>query len=286
MESESILVVIIGGTWHRAAVQEIGGLPSRFLLERRGQRCMGSVLQFIDACIGHVDLQSIRAIVVGVPGYVQPCNGNVVLPPAYGPARSYPLRSYISARYGKPVLVENDVNLQTCGEYCIRNHEFASLSLVVVGTGVGSGHVVDNRLLRGSGGIAGEIGYLLTSFDGAIVSVRELCAGGALEDFGFDRRVNPGVLRRLTVGLTTAVNAIALLLDPEIVIFSGGVMSSYGPEVVEALQEHFGAAHDVLVAPRLKKLRFELSSAGHEAAITGAVGLYRGLLEQPAPLGV
>jgi predicted NBD/HSP70 family sugar kinase len=278
MDSESLLVIIIGGTWHRAALQKIqeGCLEPTFILEREGPRCITSILEFVEACVQLVNLESITGIVLGVPGYVQPSTGNVVLPPAYGPVRSYPLRSYLSKLYRKSVLIENDVNLQAWGEYLIRRREFASLSLVVVGTGVGSGHVIDNRLVRGSGGIAGEIGYLDVCFEGRLVSIRDLCAGGALDDHGFVKEFNSDVFQRMVVGLAAAAKAIALLLDPQILVFSGGVMSTYGLGVIEKLGAQFGAIRDPLIAPGFRSLRFELSSAGHAAAVVGAVGLYCG----------
>ena len=62
---------------------------------------------------------------------------------------------------GLPVVVENDANAAAWGEFRFGVAAgYSSVVVVTVGTGIGGGIIVDGRLLRGSGGFAGEIGHI------------------------------------------------------------------------------------------------------------------------------
>ena len=67
----------------------------------------------------------------------------------------------LEARFGVPVMVDNDANLGALAEHWWGAgrgvHHFA---YVKVGTGVGSGHVIGGEVYRGATGFAGEIGHL------------------------------------------------------------------------------------------------------------------------------
>ncbi len=67
----------------------------------------------------------------------------------------------LGERYGVPVMVDNDANLGALAEHWWGAgrgvHHFA---YVKVGTGVGSGHVIDGEVYRGATGFAGEIGHM------------------------------------------------------------------------------------------------------------------------------
>src|SRR5262249_59501596 len=69
-----------------------------------------------------------------------------------------PLRDEVESAFGMPVYVENDVRAAAWGEYRFGAGRGAeSLIAVFVGTGVGSGAVVDGILLRGPNSAAGGI---------------------------------------------------------------------------------------------------------------------------------
>lgn len=80
---------------------------------------------------------------------------------------------FLGERYGVPVMVDNDANLGALAEHwwgAARGaHHFA---YVKVGTGVGSGHVIDGEVYRGATGFAGEIGHMSIDPNG------ELCVCG------------------------------------------------------------------------------------------------------------
>ena len=77
------------------------------------------------------------------------------------PWRDLAVADEVGRRVGHEVLVENDANAAAWGEYRHGSgRDGEDMLLVTVGTGVGGGCVVDDRLLRGGHGIGGEIGHI------------------------------------------------------------------------------------------------------------------------------
>ena len=64
----------------------------------------------------------------------------------------------------KPVLVENDANSAAWAEYTLGAAKGCSHAIVLaIGTGIGSGIIVDGRLLKGKSGGAGEMHFPIAS---------------------------------------------------------------------------------------------------------------------------
>jgi len=108
----------------------------------------------------------VSAIGVAAAGQIHPVTGVVVEAPNLG-WQDVPLRARLSAATGCPVIVENDVRAAAWGEF---THGAAqgvrSLLAVFVGTGVGSGAVLDGALWHGAGNAAGEVGHTQVVIDG------------------------------------------------------------------------------------------------------------------------
>jgi predicted NBD/HSP70 family sugar kinase len=104
--------------------------------------------------------ESLRAFVIGTPGVLDPRTGDLRLAVNL-PAWHEGVHEALSADLGRPVTIENDVNLAAMAERAVG----AALGvddfvLVWIGVGLGLATVLGGRLHRGVGGAAGEIGYL------------------------------------------------------------------------------------------------------------------------------
>src|SRR4051812_32181868 len=106
------------------------------------------------------DMTSVRRVVLGTPGLVDPQSGEISFAwdlPRWHRGLLADLRRDLST----PVVFGNDVNLAAVAES--RTGAAAGVSdfaLVWIGRGVGLASVIDGRLHQGSPGAAGEIGYL------------------------------------------------------------------------------------------------------------------------------
>ena len=66
----------------------------------------------------------------------------------------------------KPVFVENDANAAAWCEFRLGEAKNYRFSIVItIGTGIGAGIIIDNKLLKGSGGLEGEVGSMKISYD-------------------------------------------------------------------------------------------------------------------------
>jgi glucokinase len=109
---------------------------------------------------GRVDRNSVDYIGVGVPGIVDYRTG--LLKFAAGlKLKNINVKGELEERLNKPVFVDNDVNCATLAElHYGAGRVFSDFVCIFVGTGIGSGLVLDNRLIRGHTFSAGEIGHM------------------------------------------------------------------------------------------------------------------------------
>jgi glucokinase len=233
------------------------------------------------------DPATLRAVGVAMPGMVDAEHGRVVLAGNLSGWRDIPLRDVLSRSMGVPVFVENDAKAAALGEQwrgCARQmHNFVFLAL---GTGIGAGVVVNGRLHHGYHNASGEVGnfimgrkHLGKDRDGhgdlelliggpAIREEAEETAGeplsvrDAFEEAEEDKRLAK-LADRVADYLAMAVINIAVLLDPEAVIFGGGTATA-GEPLLDRVRERID--RELLYPPALM-----LSALGEEAQLHGAV---------------
>ncbi|MEU4639568.1 ROK family glucokinase [Micromonospora sp. NPDC023814] len=134
--------------------------------------------------------RSIEAVGIGAAGWIDAGRSTVLFAPNLA-WRDEPLRDYVSAATGLPVIVENDANVAAWAEFRHGAARDADDSMVMftIGTGVGGGIVLGGELLRGANGIAAELGHMLTVPDGhqcgcgRLGCIEQYASGSALVRF-------------------------------------------------------------------------------------------------------
>lgn len=111
----------------------------------------------------------IKGIGIGAPGVSDKEKGVLVYVGTinYDNAK---IREYLTARINVPVLIENDANAAVIGEYLQRKKSggMSCFILLTIGTGVGGGIIINDRLHIGINGVGAEIGHIVTHKDGKI----------------------------------------------------------------------------------------------------------------------
>jgi len=98
---------------------------------------------------------------VAVPSPVHPQRPGKLSPLILPAWRDVDVQEHLSAAFGVPVLVDNDANLGALAErFWGAGADGEDLAYIKIGTGVGSGHIINGELYRGVGGTAGEIGHV------------------------------------------------------------------------------------------------------------------------------
>ncbi len=144
----------------------------------------------------HLPEQRLWGLCLGVPGLIDPKRGVVtnstIIPIHEDNLFLHMIRSHFT---NIPVVLENESSLSAYAEKEIGNNAgLRNLIYIDINVGIGSGIIFDGRLLRGSDGLAGEIGHLSVDLNGP----KCLCGNrGCLE-----RMANvPALIQRVVYGM-------------------------------------------------------------------------------------
>lgn len=210
--------------------------------------------------------------------------------------------------YDAPVIVTNDANAAAMGELIYGGaKEMKNFIMITLGTGVGSGFIVNGDLVYGHDGFAGELGHVITEWGG-----RPCTCGrnGCLETYGAARGVIITVMEELAgsheacelrslsreeitpkavfeaaekgdeIALRTfertgqylgrALSNMVNIFSPEAIFLFGGVARA-GKYLLEPIEKHMNANVLSIFKDKVKLIRSKLPES--DAAILGASSL-------------
>jgi glucokinase len=114
-----------------------------------------------------IDVREIRAIGLCAPGPLDPRAGVIINPPNVPCWRNFPLAGEIAKAYGVAVKLDNDANAAGLAETIWgAGRGYRNVFYATVGTGIGTGIVLDGRILHGRTGAAGEGGHVSIDYRG------------------------------------------------------------------------------------------------------------------------
>jgi len=104
--------------------------------------------------------KDISGIGVGIPGIIDSKSGII----AYSnnmEMENVPIAAMLSKHFGQPISIANDANAAALGEFRFgAGKAYNSMVMITLGTGVGSGIIVDGKLIEGNEGAGAEIGHM------------------------------------------------------------------------------------------------------------------------------
>lgn len=243
-----------------------------------------------------------RRVVIGVQAAIDPATGRL----GYAAAKDVPgwqlpdLVGTLSAGLGVPVDVENNVNLVAVAEQAhgaARGH--SDFVLLWADEGIGSAMVLGGRMHRGATGGAGEVGYmpapgaptarqsgryanhgfqaltggpavlkLLRSYGVRGTDFRQAVATAVRSAAGRGQKADDAMagLRDVAARLAVGLAAITSVVDPELIVLTGGVVLS-GGDTLRELVEH------ELHALTIPQPQVRLSSVEGNPVLAGALDL-------------
>jgi|SaaInl4_135m_RNA_FD_contig_31_1662429_length_2891_multi_6_in_0_out_0_2 glucokinase len=129
-------------------------------------RCL---LETIESFLQSADLNpgEIDTIGIGCAGQIELSTGMIHHSPNLN-WNEAPLGERLKSQYpSATVTIDNDVRAATIGEYLFGFKKRPEIYLnVFLGTGIGSGIIINDRILRGSSNCAGEVGLTSIRYDG------------------------------------------------------------------------------------------------------------------------
>ncbi|HHQ4653901.1 TPA: ROK family protein [Aeromonas hydrophila] len=226
-------------------------LRHRIPTERAGgyDHMIGQIAKLVAECADKIG-QRPTLIGMGTPGARDPqtglmknCNTTEL--------NGKPFKEDLERRLGVPVLIANDANCFALAEThlgAVRQHHPSARVVfgIIMGTGVGSGIVINGRILNGHHGIAGEWGHNVLSPDGPECycgkhgCVETFISGPALEAWYEAKakrhlslakiaaatahdHVAKLTIDRLHLLFGQALANVVNILDPDVIVIGGGV---------------------------------------------------------------
>jgi glucokinase len=238
---------------------------------------------------------------LAVPGIIDAATGLARMSANLG-WRDVPLRRLAEQRLGMPVVVEQDARAATVAELRLGlGRELRELLVVVIGTGVAAGLVIDGRVVAGAADSAGEFGHLPVYPGGEPCGCGQrgcveayASAGGIARRFraaGGDRKLtvaqiadrleaDPLAARIWAEGVAALALGLAsatLLMDPARIVLAGG-LSNAGDRLLDPLRTALQDALAWRTAPPV-----EVSPLGDSAGRRGAALLAWGAMAAALP---
>jgi len=252
----------------------------------------------------HAMPSQIIGIGIGIPGQVNEKTGEVRLAANLN-LTTYPLGETISAIFNVPTSIENDVRLAAIGIYHWQkmNKPVESIAYLSIGTGVAAGVIINGRLLRGSHGMAGEIGHITVDPNGVLCNcgargcLEAIVSGPAIVQQAINaiqfniplNEVHAGhvyraaadrnpsaqvIVQRVSDNISRAIQWLIMTYDVDRVVLGGGVSgagTAFLTPILSALANY--RAQSDLFAAMLQESKIVLLPTGYNAGTWGAVYL-------------
>lgn len=307
--SKFIVGVDVGGTNVKLGlVNAKGNIVDRSSLNTKSfisnkNKLIAALLQSIDTLILQNNLKNkdITGIGFGLPGLIDFEKGNVIFLPNIPGWKNVSLKKIIEKETKVRTFIDNDVNVITLGEWIFgAGKGYSNLVCMTLGTGVGGGLIFDNKLYRGEGFVAGEVGHIPINENGPVCN----CGGrGCFEVYvGNERLLSkarlifnnhhidlPDIFKMANQGNRRAIQfwdevgmhignalvGVVNLLNPPLVVIGGGVSNNF--KFFEKSMMHIIKTRAMKVqAQMVKVVRAQL---GDDAGILGVKVLVNNALK-------
>jgi glucokinase len=262
----------IGGSKIRGVLVEKSGkmLSNREVATPKSAREIDeSIMHMIEnlATSASVSKIDIKGIGIGTAGSIDKTKGIVVTAPNIKALSRHPLVKNIEKGSGLKVVLENDATIALIGGWW-QGHgsKFRNWIMLTLGTGIGGGVIIDNKIYTGQSGNAMEVGHMIIDYNGrkcrcgnsgcleqyasasALVrNTEELLASDKKRESSLRERMKDEelsaqmiyeealekdevaleVLKDLATYLGIGVANLVNLFNPEAIIFGGGVSEAH-----------------------------------------------------------
>ncbi|HEY4155772.1 MAG TPA: ROK family protein [Puia sp.] len=275
---EYVIGIDLGGTnvrSGRVSENAVTGIHSKRI---NNQASVEEVLQDIFSITDPLISPSVKAIGIGVPSVVDLEEGIVYDVQNIPSWKEVPLKKWMEEKYQLPVIVNNDANCFALGEYYYGKGK-GRLSMIglTIGTGLGAGIIIHNKLYAGANCGAGEFGmveyldkcYEYYSCGQFFQNVYQLDGEEVFKKAKAGDAKAISLYGEMGTHLGNAIKTMLYTYDTDLIILGGSVRKAF-----PYFSGNMWKRIHTLVYPRsANRLRIELSEL-ENSGILGAAALY------------
>ena len=271
-----------------------------------GENILADVCKSLDEKMEQWNMtpNDIEGVGIGLPGPVL-ANGTVLNCVNLGWGTFNVSEKMSQMFHGVPVKADNDANVAALGEDWLgAGKEFDSIVMLTLGTGVGGGVVINNKIVQGFNGGAGEVGHITVNEDeveecgcGRKGCLEQYCSATGvvrlakryMETHGEPTKMrdfNPlacrdvfniakdgdeaaiEVVKQMSEYMGKGLGIIASVVNPQAFVIGGGV-SKAGQYLIDCIEGYY---RDNCFAP-CSNAEVRLAELGNDAGIIGAAAL-------------
>jgi glucokinase len=278
MAKESVIGIDLGGTKVGIGRVEDGRIVRHVAAAVSARGSEKQVVEEVISAVEEVYGPAVAGIGVGAPSVVDVEKGIVYDVQNIPSWKEVPLKEILEKRFNRPVYINNDANCFAVGEkYFGRGRRFRHLVGLIIGTGLGAGIILNDRLYSGPNCGAGEFGMI--PYKESILE--HYCSGQYFERahgirgdelFARASRRDAEALRifeEFGRHVGDALMIIMLAVDPEAIIMGGSVSRAF-PLFEKTMREKMKSFP---YRKMLERIVIETSDEP-QIAILGAAALY------------
>lgn len=295
---KSYLVLDIGGTNVKYGILTEEGeilVKDKFPAKDSKEYIVDSIRELAEK---HKEENNIDGIAISAPGMIDADKGHFITAGALRDLNGTCLKNELETLTNLRVEMENDVNCVALAEKWLGNGVgVENFICIAIGTGIGGAIVLNDRLYRGSGHMAGEFGFMLSkdikgkntrmstlsltaSTKGGIVDAYAEKSGKELDGEEISRLYESGdkgaveVMEEFLLNISTGIYNLIFALDPQKVLLGGAIsangmiMRKVREKVEELIEGHMDAKGVKL--PSIEACKFS-----NDSGLIGALYNYK-----------
>lgn len=274
----NVIGVDLGGTNIRVAKLEDMTISNLYAQKISSQEVEEVILEEVINSIGEVFDSSVTGIGIGVPGVVDFSSGIVYDVQNIPSWRKVYLQEILEDKFNVPVLINNDANCFAIGEkYFGKGKNYNDMIGLIMGTGLGAGIIIDDKLYSGKNCSAGEFGmiqYLEHNYEyyccGQFFKNEYNKYGDEVYELAVtgDKKALQ-IFEELGYHVGNAIKSMMFAYDPEVFILGGSVSKAF-----RFFEKSMYKILDTFpYTPSAKNMKVEVSDT-ENVAVLGAAALY------------
>ena len=312
--SKKCIGVDVGGTTVKLGLFEIDGtvLDKWEIVTRKednGKNIIPDIAASINAKLKEKNIAraDFTGAGMGVPGPVMD-DGYVEKCVNLGWEDVNPAKELSSLLDGVPVKLGNDANVAALGEMWQGGGKgYSSLAAITLGTGVGAGIILEEKIVNGSKGMGGEVGHITVNPDepdccncgargcleqyasatgivkeakralvksdapSALRNIENFSCKDVLDAAKAGDSVAEAVVDGCMTYLARVMQQVSYICDPQVFVIGGGV-SKAGQYIIDVISKKYNS----FATLKEEKAKIALATLGNDAGIYGAARLILG----------